>query len=54
MTQTMIPSYGRNMNAGELDTKNVLLLNVDSKMCVYIYATKLEQDVEFTQLELNQ
>lgn len=54
MTQTMIPSYGRNMNAGELDTKNVLLFNVDSKMCVYIYATKLEQDVEFTQLELNQ
>lgn len=33
---------------------NVLLFNVDSKMCVYIYATKLEQDVEFTQLELNQ
>lgn len=36
MTQTMISSYGRNMNGGELDTKNVLLFNVDSKMCVYI------------------
>lgn len=32
----MILSYGRNMNGGELDIKNVLLFNVDFKMCVYI------------------
>lgn len=43
------------MNAGELDTnKCVIVQRRFQNVCVYIYATKLEQDVEFTQLELNQ
>lgn len=37
MTQTMIPSYGRNMNAGELDTnKCVIVQRWFQNVCIYI------------------
>lgn len=51
MTQTMISSYGRNMNGW---IQKMCYCSTLIPKCVYIYATKLEQDVEFTQLELNQ
>lgn len=37
MTQTMIPSYGRNMNAGELDTnKCVIVQHRFQNVCIYM------------------